>query len=54
MAPLNMAMTILGWGTVVYGVVELVNTLKFYRDRKQWLQQQEQPQLDTYEEIKEE
>lgn len=53
MAPLQVAMTILGWCMVVYGVVELVNALKFYRDRKQWLQQQEQPQLDTYEEIKE-
>ena len=53
MAPLQVAMTILGWCLVVYGVVELVNALKFYRDRKQWLQQQEQPQLDTYEEIKE-
>lgn len=54
MAPLNIAMTILGWTMVVYGVVELVNALKFYSDKKQWLQQQEQPQLDTYEEVTDE
>lgn len=54
MGPLTMAMTILGWCMIVYGVVEMVNTIKFYHDRKQWLQQQEQPQLDTYEEIVEE
>jgi uncharacterized membrane protein HdeD (DUF308 family) len=56
MAPLNMAMLILGWCMLLYGVVELINALKFYRDKKSWLQQhQEQPQqLDTFEEIKEE
>lgn len=53
MAPLAMAMLILGWCTLLYGVVELINALKFYRDKKSWLQSQEQPQLDTYEEIKE-
>ena len=49
-------MLVLGWCTLLYGVVELINALKFYRDKKVWLQQhQEQPQqLDTFEEIKEE
>jgi uncharacterized membrane protein HdeD (DUF308 family) len=55
LGPLHIAMTILGWCMMVYGIVEMVNTIKFYRDRKQWLEQQEQPQLDTttFEEIKE-
>ena len=53
LAPLNTAMLILGWCTLVYGVVELVNTLKFYRDKKSWIKAQEQPQqLDAFEEIK--
>ena len=54
MAPLEMAMLILGWCTLVYGVVELINSLKFYRDKKSWQLSQQQPQLDSYEEIKEE
>ena len=53
MAPLNTAMLILGWCTLVYGVVELINALKFYRDKKSWIKAQEGPQqLDTFEEIK--
>ena len=53
MAPLETAMLILGWCTLLYGVVELVNALKLYRDKKAWLQQQDEPaQLDTFEEIK--
>ena len=54
MEPLNMAMLILGWCTLVYGLVELVHALKFYRDRRAWIKAQEQPQqLDTFEEITE-
>jgi uncharacterized membrane protein HdeD (DUF308 family) len=54
MEPLNMAMLILGWCTLVYGLVELVHALKFYRDKRAWIKAQEQPQqLDTFEEIKE-
>jgi hypothetical protein len=52
-APLKMAMLILGWTMLVYGVAELVNALKFYNDKKK-LQPDDQPQLDMYEEIKEE
>lgn len=51
-APLKMAMLILGWCMLVYGVVELINAFKFYSDKKK-LQQQDQPQLDVFEEIKE-
>lgn len=53
LAPLNMAMLILGWCTLVYGVAELINALKFYSDKKKLQQSQDQPQLDTFEEIKE-
>jgi uncharacterized membrane protein HdeD (DUF308 family) len=54
MEPLNMAMLILGWCTLVYGLVELVHALKFYRDKRAWIKAQEQPQqLDTFEEITE-
>lgn len=54
MAPLEMAMLVLGWCTLLYGVVELINALKFYRDKKSWIASQEQPpQLDAFEEIKE-
>ena len=54
LAPLNMAMLVLGWCTLVYGIVELIHALKFYRDKRSWLKAQEQPQqLDTFEEIKE-
>lgn len=51
LAPLAMAMMVLGWATLVYGVVELVNALKFYRDKRSWLRAQEQQQYDKYEEI---
>lgn len=54
LAPLAMAMLVLGWCTLLYGVVELINALKFYSDKKNWeqlKQQQQQPQLDSYEEI---
>lgn len=55
LAPLEMAMLVLGWCTLLYGVVELINALKLYRDKKNWLKSQpQQPQLDSYEEIKEE
>ena len=56
MAPLAMAMLVLGWCTLLYGVVELINAFKFYRDKKNWqqLHEQQQPQLDTFEEIKDE
>lgn len=52
MAPLSMAMIILGWAMLVYGVAELINALKFYRDKKKLQQAQDQAQLDVFEEIK--
>ncbi len=52
LAPLHTALLILGWCTLVYGVVELVNSLKFYRDKKKW-EKSQQPQLDSYEVMEE-
>jgi uncharacterized membrane protein HdeD (DUF308 family) len=53
MDPLKTAMYFLGWGMLVYGIVELVNALKFYSDKKRVEQAQDQQQLDAFEEIKE-
>jgi uncharacterized membrane protein HdeD (DUF308 family) len=54
LGPLTMAMTVLGWAMLVYGVVELLNALVFYRNKKAWLARQEQPQqIETFEEISE-
>lgn len=50
-APLSMAMLVLGWAMLVYGVVELINAFKFYNDKRKL--QKAQSQLDTFEEIKE-
>jgi uncharacterized membrane protein HdeD (DUF308 family) len=54
MAPLHTAMLILGWLSLIYGVAELINALKFYNDKKKLQQAEEnQQQLDTFEEVKE-
>ena len=52
MGPLSAAMLILGWCTLLYGVTELINALKFYQDKKKLKRQQ--PQVETFEEVKEE
>ena len=52
MEQLSMAMLILGWCMLLYGVTELVNALNFYQDKKKL--QREQSQVDTFQEIKEE
>ena len=43
MAPASMAMPILGWCSLLYGVTELVNSLKFHADRRKFRQAQEVP-----------
>ena len=43
MAPASMAMLILGWCSLLYGVTELVNTLKFHADKRKFKQAQEIP-----------
>ncbi len=41
MAPLSMAMLVLGWLTLVYGIVEAVNSLLIYSHRRRWEKEQE-------------
>ena len=43
MAPAGAAMLILGWCSLLYGVTELINSLKFHSDRKKARQAQEIP-----------
>ena len=43
MVPANMAMLILGWCSLLYGVTELVNSLKFHADKRKFRQAQEVP-----------
>lgn len=52
MEQLSMAMLLLGWCMLLYGVTELINALKFYQNKKKL--QQEQSRLDTFQEIKDE
>ena len=39
--PLSMAMYVMGWVTLFYGIVEAVNTLLLYRHRRQWEKENE-------------
>lgn len=43
MVPASMAMLILGWCSLLYGVTELVNSLKFHADKRKFRQAQEIP-----------
>ena len=61
MAPASMAMLVLGWCSLLYGVTELINSLKFHADKRKFKQAQEIPVAEeviegstTVEEIKEE
>ena len=61
MAPASMAMLILGWCSLLYGVTELINSLKFHADKRKYRQAQEIPMAEEIieetakvEEIKEE
>ena len=49
MAPVNVAMLVLGWCMLLYGVTELINALKFYSNKKKL--RQDLPQIQEYEEI---
>lgn len=51
MAPASMAMLILGWCTLLYGVTEMINSMKFFSDKRKFKQAQEMP---VAEEVKEE
>lgn len=43
MAPASMAMLILGWCSLLYGVTEMINSLKFHSDKRKFRQAQEIP-----------
>ena len=43
MVPASMAMLILGWCSLLYGVTELINSLKFHADKRKFKQAQEVP-----------
>ena len=43
MAPASMAMLVLGWCSLLYGVTEMINSLKFYSDKRKARQAQEIP-----------
>jgi len=51
MAPASMAMLVLGWCSLLYGVTELINALKFHSDKRKLREAQEIP---VAEEVKEE
>lgn len=51
MAPVSMAMLILGWCSLLYGVTEVINSLKFHADKRKASQAQAIP---TAEEVAEE
>lgn len=51
MGPMSTAMLILGWCLLLYGVTEIVNSLKIYACRKQAEQQRAEEEAQTAEEI---
>ena len=53
MAPASMAMLVLGWCSLLYGVTEMINSLKFHSDRRKMRQAQEIPAAEevTIEEV---
>ena len=43
MVPVSLAMLILGWCSLLYGVTEMINSMKFYSDKRKLKQAQEIP-----------
>ena len=41
MDPASVAMLILGWCTLLYGVTEMINSLKFYSDKRKYVKAQQ-------------
>jgi hypothetical protein len=61
MSPASTAMLILGWCSLLYGVTELVNSLKFHAEKRKFKQYQEIAEAEeiaekpsTAQEVKEE
>jgi len=51
LAPAAMAMLVLGWCTLLYGVTELINAIKIHNEKRKFTKAQEIP---VAEEVKEE
>ena len=46
LAPASMAMLVLGWCSLLYGVTEMINSLKFYSDKRKAHQAEEIPMAE--------
>ena len=53
MDPASVAMLILGWCTLLYGVTEMINSIKFHNDRRQYTKAQEIQQAEEVQEVEE-
>lgn len=54
MAPVNMAMLVLGWCTLLYGITELINAMKIHAERRKAAKAEEIPVAEEIKEITEE
>jgi len=43
LAPVNLAMTVLGWCTLLYGVAELINAIKIHSEKRRYTESAEVP-----------
>ena len=53
MDPASVAMLILGWCTLLYGVTEMINSIKFHSDRRKFAKAQEIQQAEEIRETEE-
>lgn len=53
MDPPSVAMLILGWCTLLYGVTEMINSIKFHADRRKYAKAQEIPQAEEVQQAEE-
>jgi hypothetical protein len=51
MDPASIAMLILGWCTLLYGVTEMINSIKFHSDRRKFVKAQEIQQAEEVTEV---
>ena len=53
MDPASVAMQFLGWCTLLYGVTEMINSIKFHNDRRKYAKAQEIQQAEEVQEVEE-
>lgn len=53
MDPASVAMLILGWCTLLYGVTEMINSIKFHNDRRKYAKAQEIQEAEEVQEVEE-